>query len=691
MERAMGVENTQEEFWTNLVHLAKHLSKKKTHGHLLAIPMVGAGASKTAGIPTGEELKYKIVESFCDQQPISNYKKTATAILQDEAQYTLGHGYKGDILRHNLFEVAAVVSKFAYGRTKIKEVVDQEIGAPKSKPFSYEILAHLAKHHYLDHFISLNFDTLLDESLSDELPERLKVIAGSEDLPGPRYVTEQIKQKAFLFNRKPENPCFLLKPFGSLTNDKYMIRTEDVLQFGADSLWQYSVEQVFRAEGTSKYPDIILILVGYAAAEEAFMQLVRTLLHSNRDRKISIYNINTQPTMSSVLKDVSEDKNVKYYPIIDPDGSEKIFPLLGQLIKGHYKEKYPNSPWVPISRHEIVSHCIPYEQTRSSESRFQLELILQAVKSRGFFTIESISHIDRIRRYADNANTVIRKMCKEGVFATESTLRSPGTKTKYQNGDWCQDYRLQMDIDELVEYVIEKFDCDREKKIIEWRLGEKEGEVSPKEFQLKKYLTKRLTRIQDTIDIEISLEATPSSQWLFKEPELVLSLADMGRYTNLILGEFLREHGGRVEIYGIWSTGEWLFLENGYAWKCFGKRILKMIEDKVATMELVLSEPSKDKSMRTARGKGILEILERYEGVTIHQIEWWRHNRRLTLVKITDANGEVRRKGIYFRRRLSSPLVSPIFVQGDDCKILEEMFNHYRRKAQNTDSGYSNR
>lgn len=206
----------------------------------------------------------------------------------------------------------------------------------------------------------------------------------------------------------------------------------------------------------------------------------------------------------------------------------------------------------------------------------------------------------------------------------------------------------------------------------------------PHEKTLKEYLHTRLEKIGSGVEIEIRGRPDPSSQWLFRTPLDIDSIAKLGDITNEMLEKFLDYTGGQLEIYGVWSTGEWLFHKLGYAYERFGKKILSRLKEGDAVLHMVTSDPedSNHKSIKNERSAAVNKKLMKYDSVALGATSWWRLNRRITLFRYTVNGNPVYQEGLYFRRRLSTPLISPIYLTDiGDCQILYKIFCHYWRKT----------
>jgi hypothetical protein len=131
-----------------------------------------------------------------------------------------------------------------------------------------------------------------------------------------------------------------------------------------------------------------------------------------------VYSIDIQGMANNNLVRIENNKKVKvnYITAKADDAMNVLYNLLCAKLK---KEK-PGTILFPISRHEIISNCMTYKQATDSTVRFKTEVVLQTLKSRGFITIDSISEIERIRRFADNANSDLNDLCREGILCTNT-------------------------------------------------------------------------------------------------------------------------------------------------------------------------------------------------------------------------------------------------------------------------------
>ena len=361
---------------------------------LVVIPFVGAGASAAAGFPDGGQLKQAIwKEVLGDSGPGAD---RVEALFDLEARDTGDLEPETPLTALSLFKFAAVVSRTKYGRDAIHSCLERLLPPSAGRPLCYELLAHLAKHDFVDDFVSLNFDSLLDESLRDELPERLQVIDAAGEIPGA-------------LARRRDGTRYLIKPFGSTELDHFKLRLDEIETYGSASIWRFMLAHAFGQPAENVYPHIVLILIGYAAEEPAFTRLIRELGHPAHAR-VTIFCIDIKQSLGAALQHIRTQLLAEVH-LISLNADDALSVLLQMLKLKHQHEhvhvRTPSpdyEPWTPTARHEIVAACFGGNPNVAEHRRFRCEVILQAVKARGFFTLDGMADVGRIRRYGRRAS-----------------------------------------------------------------------------------------------------------------------------------------------------------------------------------------------------------------------------------------------------------------------------------------------
>ncbi|MCP3932013.1 MAG: hypothetical protein GY705_23315 [Bacteroidetes bacterium] len=392
--------------FANLRNLATELHLKKTSKNSVVsrkiIVFVGAGPSKAAGLPLGEDLKKIIYDNF-----VGNDQK-AKEIFNAEYKSYRGSDFKGfDLDELGLFPFAAILSRFNYGKMIIRNTINDKLKYANHRPLAYELLSHFAKHGYLDHFIILNFDRLLCEALEDEIVESdLKIIKSPEDIPP--------------IQNSSNNLCYAVYPFGLLGEaSRYSLTTEDVAEFGSESMRNFIKNKLFDSSSGNSDP-ITLILIGYRGEEPAFERLLRNLSDKNKNQDINVFVINTNINDTKKLSELQSKKIINSITPINL-GADLALELLFELLKKEWGEENRHS-WVSAARHRILSKLFDCAKMPFKE-RFIIELLLQGVKSRGFVHFETFGKIPRLVRYSNNESAqAIKDLIDEDLLKPDKWL-----------------------------------------------------------------------------------------------------------------------------------------------------------------------------------------------------------------------------------------------------------------------------
>jgi len=623
---------------------------------------VGAGPSNAANLPLSPELHILLSNVFVGNDfPEAKIHELLSFEVDAHTQHINSN------VELSLFEFAAVISKFAYGKEVIRRTIKESMAKPSHRPLSYEFLSHLAKHRYIDHFIIINFDCLLDESLKDELPERLKIIASPYDIPSE----DTILNHQF---------CFAVHPFGILGEGSYSLTPEDVAKFGPDSIKKF-IEKTLLKTTISKNQPLILLLIGYRAEEPAFLSFLRTQQDEWRrihkqSRTIEVYAIDPSPNALNKLEQlriqgiVSSAKHIKLR-------ADDAFELLLDILKFKW-ESSGQHVWITLARHRILSKLFSYTQLTSKTDRFKIEVLLQGLKSRGFVHFEAFGHIPRLKNYGNyRSSSVIQYLIQKNLLVPDDWQDPTQKLCKYVPNYMIPNQDLV--IDEFISLSSQR----NINTIDEWRIVKNEDGSFNSKFRsisIKEFLKREFQSIQQSPEIEIVRDATPEVEWFFgTEAKALLTIDELTRKTESILQKALSITGSTpLKIKGIWSTGEWLFHEDGWA-NNIGDMLLNR-ED--VSFEIIITRSGGVEGSRSFRRNKVLEKLLSPQNakVEVRWLNWWELNRILTLV----LNKEEHSEAIYMRRKLSQPLVCPYFIDfkaKNALKYLYELWDVYWKRA----------
>jgi hypothetical protein len=577
---------------------------------LIIVPIIGAGASASAGLPTSYTLKTALLDKYVG--PDNRGRMHHALTLEAKKHFPSASGNVLETL--SLFEFCAVLSTSEYGKQCLEAVLTTELTQPTHRPITYELLAHFAKHRFIDHLISLNFDRLLDDALREELPGKHWIVGSEDDLPGPSSILPRVLAR---------DACCLFKPFGSIITGKYALRPEELKQYGPHSVWNFCLHHIFLQDNARV--GVVLLLIGYAANEPAFRQLITSL--QNAGKHVVLFSIDT----ASQLADSLQQLNTRHIQL-DADTALTLLAEFMRLKRG-------SKIWIPVARHHVISTLLNYAQLSDHPHpgmpriRFELEILLQAVKSRGFFTLEAVAEIERIRIYDRDAYSRLRGLCEQGILSPQPW----GAARDHRYDVTMQDYQLVRTHPELAVSTAKMANKDPDTPIHRWDLVHTCDRYRPIKVvtSLGQYLENKFEEISQSPDIEI-LGRNPSTCWTFSRAREIRSMPELERRTLEIFTSIHDSPSMKVDIRLISSTAEWIFHKEGWAYREIGRDILERMRKGTANVRMVLLDPSNSSWGQKSRLDAVLSALKevdmqnRYH--TIQYLGWWRLNRRLTLI-----------------------------------------------------------
>lgn len=598
---------------------------------------VGAGASASANLPLFRGLKPIIRDKFVGD---SNGLRS---LLQQELEERFGSGVLLD--RIPPFEYASVLARLAHGRRALRDAVNGALANAESRPINSELIAHFCKHRHIDHLVVLNFDTLIDDAFEEELPDRGKVVTSPYDIPVDGL----------------EGKCLLVRPFGRLGGECYAITKEDVDEFGPPPVSRLIKDTLFEAHRPGMR--LVLVLVGYRGEEAGFIRLLQSQI--GRARSLELYSIDPDPAPLQSLREQLKlpDSAASHVGLTSDEALQILLSLLRE------RAQRLGQVWIPGARHKILSLC-PYRHLKNEEKRFELELILQGIKSRGFVHLEAFGSVPRLKKYGGPlSREVITHLIDHEVLRPERWDSTTANYRQFVPAYMISDSRRAM------RHVFECLEMRSEYN--ETRV--EDGRIKSVKRPSWEYIETLVQKIETAPDIEIAQDATPEVGWLLGDGSPINSVGELMRRTTRML-ESARNRRGRFQIRGIWSTGEWLFSKTGWA-NSIGRSLLSTGR---VDLKAVITNRGGQPGTRADRREEVLEVLQRrsVKGVVgVQVLPWYELNRILTLV--LDEDG-VPIEGIYMRRRLNRPLVRPYHVDRDNragLDYLHEIWERYWERS----------
>lgn len=161
-----------------------------------------------------------------------------------------------------------------------------------------------------------------------------------------------------------------------------------------------------------------------------------------------------------------------------------------------------------------------------------------------------------------------------------------------------------------------------------------------------KLLKQAIEVLQSKSDVEIHTQDDHVCSKAFRRPAILTTATSLQAYTSLML----RGLEPRDEIYISSETGHWLLTDS----------VVEALKQ-TRTIRVLLAFDIDKKDLKEKYGRRVKPLV----------IEPWRHNRHMTIV----CQGNRPVKAIYFARRLRTPVITPVFLDGPrDVQRLMTMY-----------------
>lgn len=637
-----------------------------TAGDLRTIAVVGAGASKP--LPMADELLLELESSRGGTE-------------REAALERLERVYDFD---RNSFEARlAAMSLSPESLTSVRDAISARLNRRQPSLLTYEVLAHLLKHRFLDAIISFNFDELLDQSISDEL--------GDSEVH--RIVTERdclhVQFDATAHDYLP----LYIKVHGTASE-------RDTLRFTQESYY-WTPQEIVKGMGTLLDTDhCVLVNIGYQLANFDFQYMLR------RPRRLSLYHMDpyrlSKQAKNQILSYRREERPAqkeKLKPVgcAPPSGTSERPEFLDEALALLTKalEAEATAPadktdtgaqrahWRAIDRHQAVVELLrgsdldtPGHYAAYLKRRTIIELAFAVAKGRGVVSIEPLMHdrpgrtfeaYCRAARAANNPAEPWSVLCRAGGLArredsppdtyhvTSEVLEPiPKAGNSDEPDPWGVHRLREIDPIRLAGHVLKGLDPGR------WppEIADPDTWGKPPYKAVRKRWPEAIV-FRDALerligDTEIELHATDDRicSKVFENPRTLVTLTGMQGWTRRLLGDRVYD-----ELWVVAETGGWLA----------GCADIIQPQTQVRLITAFTSEPE------TFGRFGVFaeRKMENCVDVSHVLLPWYRHNRHMTIL---------RRRGepiaaIHYARRLRTPLVTPVVVQSQaDLKRVTHSF-----------------
>lgn len=268
----------------------------------------------------------------------------------------------------------------------------------------YEIIAHLFKHRFFDAIINFNYDELLDNAISEEMPNQ----EGYRFIHTPGQCPDKLED-LYIENRL-KLPLYI-KTHGTISHANSLqlgegnaIVMESAIQQHIEELMIGKVPQNNAAE-REELP-LNLIFFGFSMQNSAFTALLKNVLRE-KDKKINIYIFDTDPKLPAFIRSqlyigqAEQDAklNVESAPLLtDHYDLERNLEKLWVQIEEMFQK-----PYIPkgIERHQLINHVFrgysPITLMNDSkrkiyhQDRLFVEIGLLMIESDGIIHLKQLS------------------------------------------------------------------------------------------------------------------------------------------------------------------------------------------------------------------------------------------------------------------------------------------------------------
>ena len=642
-----------------IVQLSRHTQER-------FIVIVGAGASYNASqhIPLGKIAAETLKDCF---ENISD--------LVDNEIDKLSTVYR---LEPEDFEtILLAISKF-----RPKKLVDELVTLYNHKYYpslSYEILAHLFKHRFVDVIINYNFDEILDMAIEDEMlhSEYYSIITDGD--------VQNVLPK--LLTGGPIKSPLYIKPHGTashksslrFTREDYFglpVDIENILKLLLSGTTK--IENFDEGQGEVSNPLAVnLIVIGFGMQSFELNHIIKECL----PKKSNIYHFNMHlPSVDEKLENVLKAKQISYKNLFKiNDGNQGLnfwMEKLWNFIDKNFEESFkPRS----IDRHKLISELFENrfmnikgesEKLEYLKDRTHIELVLSIAKYKGFLNVNQLSK-DRFGKYYSEYRRLNKGPSNPSLI---NICESLGLKDIGYSRQALKDESL-MGTDNLTfprekidGYLENLYDRLLNKNVLSASLVRK-----LKGQKVKALFLETLKALNENEDTEIQVKKDTIYDHIFSNPLVTNSNLALG-FMTMHLFE-VPEWDKNIEpwdaIFIIAETGEWII----------NKVDMGGFEGK--EVRIIVADESFNKPLRQK-----LVNCKNYE---IRDFNWWQHNQHMTIFLKNDENGKlVPIKSIYFTRRLRNTYILPVILDEVDSKIILETFAAYHinsgpRKKNNLD------
>ena len=548
-----------------------HFVKSETLKDLVerrVVAVVGAGASKPAGLPLAAEA----------QEMLKRESEMPSRALDAELdRLTLIYNLEKDTLETYL----RALSTSAFEAQKLRNNLQTTYGHRFMPMLGYEILAHMLKHRFLDAIINFNFDELLDQSIEDEFDRgEYHHILSDGDCP----------DNSELRDTRPELP-FYIKPHGTASH-------KSTLRFTREDYYglPYDIQRILRYLLTER--PIVLLVIGF---DMQSLELNRILEEARPESMMFHINL-INPTAKITIEKPKEIEKFSSNKLLKVDGkhhnvSEALKDIWNYTSDAFRPEYRPRD----ITRHVLISEIFFRDINESNiesylKGRTVIELCLSIAKGKGLVTMSHLSQ-DRSGKYFDlykgiKPDANFYEMCRN------VGLRDVG---------YSREAMRLMREEEMISEILNKNEFENEIGFLYGRVRNNLDHTS--QNRLKPELFRdTLIGLYDGLEVELRYRPYNPYTKIFHDPKPIFAYTAMRFHTKQMFRQEWQY------LFVVAETGQWLVDE------FFSEVILNNANAKIY---LIVADRSWDKEVRNKYGRRIVDIRE---------LPWWEHNRHVTIL-----------------------------------------------------------
>jgi SIR2-like domain len=541
---------------------------------------------------------------------------------------------------------------------KVRHRISNEYRHRHPSLLTYELLAHLLHHRFLDAIVSFNFDELLDQSIEDELgPNEYKRVVTERDcdIHPPASLPLYIKMHGTA--AEPDSLRF--------TPERYYWTPKSIIEL---------VEKQFEVE------HLVVMNVGFKMASFDFQYLLQKPHH------VEIYNFDPFALQKEVKDEIEKQRKrererqkvsrPKLYDRVEPTelarrGAKANEDFLPGLLRDAVDvleqrcatEEGKPTRWRSIRRHEAIVEILRNSPLDNDEQyatylrrRTILEIGFAAARSRGILSIASMvddrcgRYFDLYRRNAGDMGDGWLKLCLAG-----------GIK---ESKKWANSYEVLPDLREREFELDEEDDVHLLKPADPGKLAAhllKSMNIPEKEWEkAHALLTETLGFLQKETEIEVHSRDDRVCSKTFVKPVILKTFTALRGWTQ----QMLVNTDDYNELWAISETGDWIGND-----EMFGELSQRCTHKEGDSEE---EKPVKLLAAFDVDLGGAEQLIQS------RRLPWGRHNRHMTIIC---KNGQPR-SAIYFVRRLRAPTVTPVYLSNQkDLKRVIDAFEELWKEA----------